>query len=387
MSNVPHCTFNVQSSVSCIKPSDRVKAWIQQVEEFEPVQEDTNQPSTPDQGPDRHRLSANCAVQDGTELETRSFMLSRSRKSGIRSINSEQVNLEATGFVTLSRSYVPSNPSRTPKKSVPTVAEGSQSASRTPQTRFRKLKAKDPANTSTRIKQEPPDNGDNDNEEHDSLLGKLRNLKLSPQSTGTRSIHSPPGSPPPVFNETRQQQLAPSIRFTGFNAIHGAPPSEVKSEDDHESKPEPEIIVVKSESAQEQNQKPENQEPKPKPITTISEIWSHMQIDEATNWRDKHFRNLLPQAGPPCQNCHHPSVLQWVIRGNPNGNGHRPFYRCLPCKAFTTWGDVRGVKPGNQLCDCGKPSRESVTGRRCRSGVGLVYWSCAETKCRFFVWK
>jgi len=306
-------------------------------------------------------------------------MLSRSRQSGICIIKSEP-NPEATSFVTLSRSYVNSSPSRTPKRSVPTAADGLQSTSQTPPTRFRKLKAKDkgkePDNSPAHTKQESPDGSNHDDVEEESPLVELSNLKLSPQSEGSRSCFSSPRSP--LFNDSKQQ-LSASIRFIAINA--GTTLSEAKSKNTHEPAPEPEIVFIGDDIEQEQQQEPEI-----KPFTTLSEAWSHVRIDEATNWRAKPFRTLLPQAGPPCRGCHCPSSLHWVDGGNPNGNANRPYYRCLPCFAFTTWGDLRGVRSDNQLCDCGKPSREYFTGMNCRRGAGLVYWRFARTRCQFFVW-
>ena len=372
--------------MSSIKAADKVKAWIQQVEDFEPLSEQTNRPSAPNQDANRPRPTANSGIEDSPGKEISSVMLSRSRQSGIRIIKSEP-NPEATSFVTLSRSYVNSSPSRTPKRSVPTAAEGLQSTSQTPPTRFRKLKAKDkgkdPDNSPAHIKQESPDGSNHGDVEEESPLVELSNLKLSPQSEGSRSCFSSPRSP--LFNESKQQQLSASIRFTAINA--GATLSEAKSEDNNEPEPELEIKVIGDDIEQEQEQQREQEkEPDIKPFATLSEAWSHVRIDEATNWRAKPFRTLLPQSGPPCQGCHCPSSLHWVDGGNPNGNANRPYYRCLPCSAFTTWGDLRGVRSDNQLCDCGKPSRESFTGTKCLRGAGLVYWRCAQSRCQFFVW-
>ncbi|KAK4206927.1 hypothetical protein QBC37DRAFT_242082, partial [Rhypophila decipiens] len=106
----------------------------------------------------------------------------------------------------------------------------------------------------------------------------------------------------------------------------------------------------------------------------------------------------FPQDGPPCQVCDRPSTFGRASASNPNGNAHRPFYKCKNCDKFITWADLGGVLADNPACDCAVgvsgrrpgavlPSRTTVTGNRATSGPGRVFYTCAEARCDFWQWR
>ena len=86
----------------------------------------------------------------------------------------------------------------------------------------------------------------------------------------------------------------------------------------------------------------------------------------------------------PCLICGQPTKRCVVKRGNRNGHGNRPYYKCQPCDKFHSWGDNKGVKDSNLECYCNRPSRREVTRKR---GRPEEYYECATGLCMFYEWE
>lgn len=89
---------------------------------------------------------------------------------------------------------------------------------------------------------------------------------------------------------------------------------------------------------------------------------------------------------PDCLNCTSTTVPYITKHNNPNGNGGRPYYKCIKCpaeRAFCTFADKRNVDPSNPPCGCHRDSRGEVSspakGQR-------VFYKCWQAKCRFWEW-
>ena len=99
-------------------------------------------------------------------------------------------------------------------------------------------------------------------------------------------------------------------------------------------------------------------------------------------------------SAPICRHCGGRSTPLHVGPFNPNGNAHRPFFRCnsircqqLEGEGFIAWDDNIGVHGNNPRCDCGIPSRQD------RAGIyspiaGQMFWRCADGTCRYrsYLW-
>ncbi|KAM7187593.1 hypothetical protein V8F33_011149 [Rhypophila sp. PSN 637] len=127
------------------------------------------------------------------------------------------------------------------------------------------------------------------------------------------------------------------------------------------------------------------------PISTINLLAQITNLENAGKLLSPSF----PQEGAPCQVCDQSSTFGRVSASNPNGNAHRPFYKCIKCDKFITWADLGGVLADNPECDCAVgvgrravlPSRMTATGKRAASGPGRVFYTCAEARCDFWQWR
>ena len=81
------------------------------------------------------------------------------------------------------------------------------------------------------------------------------------------------------------------------------------------------------------------------------------------------------------------TTLSTVMPNNPNGNEGRPYFTCTHCGTFCTFGDLRGVNPGNPMCDCAipQPTRVQVASeggsQLCPRSIHLC---CAVGGCGYF---
>lgn len=88
-----------------------------------------------------------------------------------------------------------------------------------------------------------------------------------------------------------------------------------------------------------------------------------------------------PQTPPPCIFCHRPTSKHVTRHSNRNGNGGRPYAKCIPCGKFHCFMDERGNDPTNRPCHCGEASKTQVSG----SGRGrFVHYVCRLGACDFY---
>ena len=96
----------------------------------------------------------------------------------------------------------------------------------------------------------------------------------------------------------------------------------------------------------------------------------------------------FPAFGPDCRSCRRPTAFRRVSTKNPNDNALRPYYVCLPCDAFVTWADRKGISAENARCLCGEHSRQDRVGEDPRGEKilrpGTPFWTCWQKRCEFF---
>ena len=85
----------------------------------------------------------------------------------------------------------------------------------------------------------------------------------------------------------------------------------------------------------------------------------------------------------PCFLCHGPSTRLVTRTTNRNGNGGRPYDKCVPCGKFLGFADERGNDPRNPPCECGVPSKRQVTGYRNKT-PRAVHYVCRLRRCDFY---
>lgn len=89
---------------------------------------------------------------------------------------------------------------------------------------------------------------------------------------------------------------------------------------------------------------------------------------------------------PTCRNCNEVAVRQLASLLNPANPG-RPYYICPSCPRedrWVCWEDTKGVSAWNPPCDCEKPSRLDIIGKRKKLKAGMGFWSCARGKCWYY---
>ena len=89
---------------------------------------------------------------------------------------------------------------------------------------------------------------------------------------------------------------------------------------------------------------------------------------------------------PRCRKCKSITKKTHTKPDNPNGNGGRPYFKCMSCMTFSCFGDMRGISDRNPACECsahrvsravlGRKWEERIEGRAC-------YYRCAVGGCRF----
>ncbi len=84
---------------------------------------------------------------------------------------------------------------------------------------------------------------------------------------------------------------------------------------------------------------------------------------------------------PPCLRCSLPTTRLITRSSNRNGNGGRPYDKCLPCGKFHRFADSRGDHPDNPPCRCGGPSKRQVAGEQRGKKVHYV---CRGGTCEFY---
>lgn len=107
------------------------------------------------------------------------------------------------------------------------------------------------------------------------------------------------------------------------------------------------------------------------------------------------LRPEFPLSHPLCCRCGwEPRYRDTAKPANQNGNGGRPYYKCIRCnyrsqgkqyhsRGWITWDDDRGICDSNPLCDCGVVSRQDRAG--VESGMfGWGFWTCATGSCGYF---
>jgi hypothetical protein len=94
---------------------------------------------------------------------------------------------------------------------------------------------------------------------------------------------------------------------------------------------------------------------------------------------------LLPsaQVSPICFRCGKPSSRHITRTSNRNGNGGRPYDKCMHCNKFLAFTDERGNDPNNPTCRCGLSSKRQIAGLRKKVPRGLHY-VCRLGTCGFY---
>lgn len=176
-----------------LKPVEKVKLWIERVDDFEPPIQDQAQQARPATPVAQDSVPPTLNIESAAQHETRTVILSRSRycMSFGKAESEHNQDRDNKSVVTLSRSFVPSSPPRTPKRATPPQVKSRHSQSRpqvSPTTGSKGPKPRNHAKTPTeQTRQDPVSNGD-------SPLGAPRNIILSTQS---RRSQSPSYSQPP----------------------------------------------------------------------------------------------------------------------------------------------------------------------------------------------
>jgi len=57
---------------------------------------------------------------------------------------------------------------------------------------------------------------------------------------------------------------------------------------------------------------------------------------------------------------------------------------CPMGRGFVTWGDSRGLRLSNPVCDCGNASRENLIGVNKKSKCGRRFFVCAAGICDYY---
>ncbi|KAM7201788.1 hypothetical protein V8F20_004749 [Naviculisporaceae sp. PSN 640] len=500
------CRFNDAELPRELKPAEKVKLWIEQVDDFEPPLQDQTQSTRPATPIAQDAVPPTLVVESTTQHETRSVILSRSRYSQSieRAESAHDQDRDNKSVVTLSRSYVPSTPPRTPKQ--PSPGQGKNHRSRS---KPKRRKPRNHAKTPTKqIRQEPvPD--------EESPLGAPRDIVPPPSSRGSQSpVYSQPPSPSvpskydiyrptsPLARDSSSHMrsiihlvadirpptpsIPPEVEYENIEADFEDELEVLREQEEQEErermrqnaanpfkKPfqenvedidaELEEILIREQEKQEQGKiifeertDEEYQRLREQPLTltqlsvpssppqphgtftSLFDIWTRaleahhrITMTQDAKGKDKtpsrkaalvqpfvfpvsgddllsrletlaaqgtQVSPIFPVKGPPCQMCNRPSKFGRVSAQNPNGNAHRPYYKCWACNHWTTWADLRGVagQGENPPCECSLdaggfgvgrlPSRMSVTGKRAISGPGKVFFTCAEGRCGFYEW-
>ncbi|CAI6334243.1 unnamed protein product [Periconia digitata] len=115
-------------------------------------------------------------------------------------------------------------------------------------------------------------------------------------------------------------------------------------------------------------------------LVTVNET-SHIQqlLQPPTSYAPAPELNVAPN----CIKCGRPTSLETTKESNRNGNARRPYYKCLSCKKFHCFVDLRGNDTTNPLCHC------KVSSKRQLSGVGkhlqrTVHYVCRLGTCNYY---
>ncbi|KAH7412826.1 hypothetical protein BKA64DRAFT_659649 [Cadophora sp. MPI-SDFR-AT-0126] len=87
------------------------------------------------------------------------------------------------------------------------------------------------------------------------------------------------------------------------------------------------------------------------------------------------------QQAPNCHSCGEACTRLVTRVSNRNGNGGRPYYKCIRCDKFSCFDDSRGEDENNPVCDCGKASRRQLSSRE---KGRRIFYVCKTGSCQFF---
>ncbi|KAF2687535.1 hypothetical protein K458DRAFT_296588 [Lentithecium fluviatile CBS 122367] len=118
-------------------------------------------------------------------------------------------------------------------------------------------------------------------------------------------------------------------------------------------------------------------------------------MSEILNALSRPLRAESPLSPPHCRHCNWtPRYRNITNAANQNGNGGRPYYKCVKCESrnldtqphtrgWITWDDDLSMCDSNPLCYCEAVSRQDRAGVR-SDMCGWGFWTCATGGCGYF---